>query len=124
MQHQQAILPVVTSTYPFDVKFLTPAIRVCAGCRSGYARAPDGKSYLAPHHLCLVHKEQHLYYNSVNARQQLSSLNNVHYHASVKCPRIWFANFNPRSIRIPDDVRVKLMEVHKKFLLETFGFLS
>ena len=119
--HQPISSPLVTSRYPFDIKFLTPAIKVCAGCRSGYARAPDGKNYPAPHNLCLVHKEQHLYYNTVNVRQQLSSLSNVHYHANVKCPKIRFTNFDPRSVRIPDDVRAKLMEIHKKYLLETFG---
>ena len=119
--HQPMSPPVVTSSYPFDVKFLTPAIKICAGCRSGYTRAPDGKNCPAPHDLCLVHKEQHLYYNTVNARQQLSSLSNVHYHVNVKCPRIRFMNFDPCAVRIPDDVRNKLVAVHKKFLLETFG---
>ena len=76
--------PVVTSDCPFEDKFLTLAIKICAGCRKGYTRAPDGKGCLPlPKDLCLVHKEQHLYYNIVNGRQQLSSLSNVHYHANV-----------------------------------------
>jgi len=118
-QGQQAT--TVMSSCPFEVKFLSSAIKVCAGCRSGYARAADGKSYPPPNDLCLVHKEQHLYYNTVNARQQLSSLSNVHYRANVKCPRIRFMNFDPSAVRIPDDIREKLLEIHKKFLFKIFG---
>ena len=38
----------VTSNCPFEIKFLTPAIKICAGCRKGYARASDGKNFLPP----------------------------------------------------------------------------
>ena len=56
LQAQQSTSPsVVTSNGPFEVKFLTPAIKI-------YKRAPDGKScFPPPYDLCLVHKEQHLY---------------------------------------------------------------
>ena len=51
----------VTSNCPFEIKFLTPAIKICAGCRKGYARASDGKNCLPPpNDLYLVHREQHL----------------------------------------------------------------
>ena len=66
---------------PFEVKFLTGYIKICAGCRNGYACLPNGKSLPAPLDLCLVHKKQHVYYNVVNNRQQLSSPSNVDYHA-------------------------------------------
>ena len=36
-------VPTVTSNCPFEIKFLTPAIKVCAGCRKGYARESNGK---------------------------------------------------------------------------------
>ena len=62
--------------------------------------------------LCLVHKEWYLYYNTVNARQQLSSLSNVHYHANVKCLRIRSTNFDPSAVRINNDIRGKLLEIH------------
>ena len=52
---------------------ITPSIKICAGCRNGYARASDGKSCLPPPlDLCLVQKEQHLYYNVIYEKQQLS----------------------------------------------------
>ena len=87
--------PRVVITLPFELKFLTPAIKICAGCRKGYPRAPDGKSCLpAPKDLCLVHKEQHMYYNVVNCKQQLSLLTNVHYHANSSCPKARFPDFN------------------------------
>ena len=87
-------ISTVTSNCPFEIKFLTPAIKVCAGCRKGYARASDGKNCLPPpNDLCLVHKEQHLYYNVPNGWQQLSSLSNVHYHANVECPKVRVTNF-------------------------------
>lgn len=63
----------MVASYPFQVKFLTPAIKICAGCRKGYLRSEDGRAP-PPLDICLVHKEQHLYYNVVNAKQQLSSL--------------------------------------------------
>ena len=85
--------PTVVVSQPFQVKILTPAIKICAGCRNGYAQGEDGRAP-PPLDLCLVHKEQHLYYNVVNQRQQLSSLSNVHYHANTTCPRIRFPDFN------------------------------
>ena len=123
LQAQQSSLsPVVTSNCPFEVKFLTPAIKICAGCRKGYARAPDGKGCLPPpNDLCLVHKEQHLYYNIVNGRQQLSSLSNVHYHANVTCSKSRFPSFDPHAVQVPDEIKPKLLEVHKVFLHKTFG---
>ena len=76
------------------------------------------KSLPPLNNLCLVHKEQHLYYNVPNGWQQLSSLSNVHYHANVECPKVWFANFVPSAILVPDDLKPKLLEVHKVFLFQ------
>ena len=114
--------PASLSSQPFEVKLLTPAIKICAGCRKGYARSGDGKSCLPPpFDLCLVHKEQHLYYNVVNGKQQLSALSNVHYHANVSCPRIRFPQFNPQSVQVPQQLQAKLQPAHWLFLLQTFG---
>ena len=74
-----------------------------------------------PLDLCLVHKEQHLYYNVVNARQQLSSLSNVHYHANTTCPRMCFPDFNPCTVHVPQEVKERLQSLHRSFLQQTFG---
>ena len=77
-----------------------------------------------PHHyfdLCLVHKEQHLYYNVVNGKQQLSSLSNVHYHANVSCPKIRCPEFNPQDVCVPQQLQGKLQAAHWIFLL--FGII-
>lgn len=114
--------PAVASAGPFMLKFLTPFIKVCAGCRKGYVRAADGKSTLPPPmDLILVRQEQHIYYNVVNARQQLSSSMNVHYHANQTCPRLRFPEFTPKDLQIPDHVRAKLLPEHRLFLSRTFG---
>ena len=103
----------IFSKQPFQVKFLTAAIKICAGCRKGYARAEDGKASLPrPFDLCSVHREQHLYYNVENCKQQLSSLSNVHYHANVSCPKARFSDFNPQQVEVPDDVHQKLNPSH------------
>lgn len=116
--------PAMTSSQPFEIKFLTPAIKICAGCRKGYARSEDGKTCLPPpFDLCLVHKEQHLYYNVVNGKQQLSSLSNVHYHANVSCPKIRYPEFNPQDVRVPQQLQGKLQPAHWIFLLQTFGIV-
>ena len=116
--------PAVTSSEPFEIKFLTPAIKICAGCRKGYARSEDGKTCLPPpFDLCLVHKEQHLYYNVVNWKQQLSSPGNVHYHANVDCPKVRFPQFNPHDVRVPQQLQGKLQPSHWIFLLQTFGIV-
>ena len=52
----------------------------------------------------MVHKEQHLYYNGW---QQLSSLSNVHYHANMECPKVWFANFCTFCSLVPNDLKHK-----------------
>ena len=123
-QHTKRPQPAVASIHPFEIKFLTPAIKICAGCRKGYARSEDGKTCLPPpFDLCLVHKEQHLYYNVVNGKQQLSSLSNVHYHANVICPKIRFPEFNPHNVRVPQQIQGKLQPSHWIFLLQTFGIV-
>lgn len=112
----------LASAGTFKVKFLTAYIKICAGCRKGYERALDGKLPLPPpRDLVLVRKEQHIYYNVVNARQQLSSHMNVHYHANQTCPRLRSPQFNPKDVEIPDDVKAKLLPKHIFFLSQTFG---
>ena len=106
---------------PFEVKFLTGHIKICAGCRQGYTRGRDGKSLPPPDDLCLVHKEQHWYYNVVNNRQQLSSLSNVHYHLDVSCVKLRYPEFNPLTVQIPPNVRAHLQPSHKTLIFQTFG---
>ena len=108
----------VISSHPFQLKFLTPAIKVCAGCRGDYDRGNP------LHDLCLVRKEQHLYYNVVNGRQQYSSVSNVHYHANTNCPRLRCSGFNPNMIEIPDSVRDKFLPEHWLFLIQVFGIVA
>ena len=48
----QGTSPAVISSHPFQLKFLTAAIKVCAGYRGGYERGSDGKS--APPHKIFV----------------------------------------------------------------------
>ena len=113
----QAKQPAIVSESPFEIKFIT-----LSSCRNGYARPSDGKSCLPPPlALCLIHKEQHLYSNVIYGKQQLSRLTNVHYHANASCPRIRFANFNPNSVQVPEDVGPKLKPEHWLFLLQCFG---
>lgn len=72
------------------------------------------------HHL--VHKEQHLYYNVVNGKQQLLSLSNVPY-TNVSCPKIRFPHFNPQDVWVPQQLQEKLQPSHWMFLLQTFGIV-
>ena len=116
---QQIAIP---DNQPFEVKFLTGYIKICAGCRNGYARSPNGKALSAPLlDLCLVHKEQHVYYSVVNNRQQLSSPSNVHYHVDVRCVRLRYPDFNPLAVQIPPDVRMRLQPAHQIMPHQTFG---
>ena len=46
----QGAPPAVISSHPFQLKFLTAAIKVCAGCSSGFDRGSPPKD------LCLVRK--------------------------------------------------------------------
>ena len=114
-------LPVVNAS-TFQVKFLTASIKVCAGCRNGYQSGPDGKGLPSPpYNLCLVRKEQHLFYNVATGRQQLSALRNVHYHPNLTCPKSRCQNFDPSQVQVPDEIRDKLLPVHWLFLLQTYG---
>ena len=114
-------LPVVNAS-SFQVKFLTGAIKVCAGCRNGYQRGPDGKGLPPPpYDLCLVRKEQHLFYNVASGRQQLSALRNVHYHANLTCPKACCQSFDRSQVQIPDEMRNKVLPEHWFFLLQTYG---
>ena len=48
----------VISSLPFELKFLTPAIKICTGCQKGYEMSAEAKNCVPPNNLCLVHKEQ------------------------------------------------------------------
>ena len=41
-----------------------------------------------------------------------SALNNVHYHANVSCPKIWFPHFNENGVLVPENIKNKLQPVH------------
>ena len=112
---------VIPDNQPFEVKFLTGYIKFCAVCRNGYSHSPNGNSLPAPLDLCLVHKEQHLYYNVVNNRRQLSSPSNVHYHVDVNCVKLRYPDFNPQAVQIPPDVRMQLQPAYQVMLYQTFG---
>ena len=114
-------LPVVSAS-SFQVKFLTASIKVCAGCRNGYQRGPGGKGLPSPpHNLCLVRKEQHLFYNVATGRQQLSAPKNVHYRANLMCPKARCQSFDRSQVQIPDEVREQHLPEHWLFLLQTYG---
>ena len=68
-----------------------------------------------------VHKELHLYYNVVTARQQPSSMMNVHYHAYLPCPCIRCCSFNPAEVETPEEVGTKLSPKQWLFLIWTIG---
>ena len=109
--------PTIVKAGLFQVKLLTPSIRVCAGCRGGYTRDASSPS----DYVILVRKEQHLYYNVVTGRQQPSSMMNVHYHANLSCPRVRCLSFNPAEVKIPEEVGAKLSPEQWLFLIRTFG---
>lgn len=112
---------IIGSTGPFQLKFLTALVKVCAGCRGVYDQAADGKSSPPPPmDIILVRKEQHLYFNNVTGRQQLSAPSNVHYYANLFCPRQRCSNFDPNKVEVPDDVKEKLLPAHWLFLFQTF----
>ena len=117
--HTQSIIGVAG---PFQLKFSTTLVIVCAGCRETYGRAADGKSPPSPPmDITLVRKEQHLYFNNVTGQQQLSASSNAHYYANLICPRQRCSNFDPNKVEVPNDVKEKLLPAHWLFLFQTFG---
>ena len=82
---------IIGNVGPFQLKFLTALVKVCAGCRGACSRAADGKPPPPPHmDIILVRKEQHLYFNNVTGWQQLSAPSNIHYHANLsKVSQFW-----------------------------------
>lgn len=62
-----------------------------------------------------------MYYNVVNNRQQLSSLSNVRYHMDVGCVKLRFPDFNPFTVQIPSDVKVRLQQSHKTVIFLALG---
>ena len=110
--------PTIVKAGPFQVKLLTPSIRVCAGCRGGYNRDASAPS----DYVILVCKEQHLYYNVVTGRQQPSSMMNVHYHAKLSCPRVRCL-LNPAEVEIPEEVGAKLSVIYYPDLWDWLTFL-
>ena len=113
---------ISSSAGPFQLKFLTALVKICAGCRGPYSRAADGKSPPSPPmDIILVRKEQHLYFNNVTGRQQLSTPSNVHYHANLSCPRQRCPDFDPNKVEVPHDVKKRLQPAHWLFLVQTFG---
>ena len=54
-----------------------------------------------------------LFYNLLTCKQQLSALNNVHYHANASCPNFLFPDFNENGVLVPENnIKNKLQPVH------------
>ena len=99
---------------PFVLCFIQGNISTCFGCKQKYL-----KPLVPPHDLCIRHEEWRSF--TVQNTPQ-SRYGNAYYHVNLSCVQTQWPLWNPYMLTIPQEVNVKLQEVHKQMLFATLGF--
>ena len=110
----------VPSPYPFIAKFITARITKCQGC--GHNIRAGNTDLQPPHDLIVSHLECRPYYNK--HRQEICTPNspsNAHYHLNYYCIQAAEPTFCGINLSIPDDIKGKLKQTHKDFILNQIG---
>jgi hypothetical protein len=101
----------------FRLWFRKGNISTCNGCRNKF-----DKNSVAPYDLCVQHAEWRCF-TSPSTSLPDSRFGNAYYHLSVQCIQVRWPSFRPTDLLIDDSVRVKLLQVHKDLISNTFGII-
>jgi hypothetical protein len=109
----------INEQLPYVVKLLNNRIKKCRGCGSLFARKADGSVPDPPNDLVVAHEERQPFADA-NNKTRLSRPQNVYYHPNVACIRRHNASFLGPEIQVSADTT--LLDLHKKYLSEHFGW--
>ena len=106
---------------PFWIVFVKGNISRCGGCGVRNMRTEAGTPHPASDDICLQHKEYVMFENPHTGLMQWShDLRNVYHHAYLRCVRV--SNFDPKTeFKISRETKVKLNDVHFKYIKRQFG---
>ena len=106
----------------FWLKRLNHMLKVCAGCRGGYAKKLDGSLPDPPHDICISHDVFITLTNPLN-KLPFNKQSKEHYHASTSCILLKNPNFRSSSLIIPLDLAPQLTVEHWNYLRHEFGIM-
>ena len=110
-----------STTHPFTLKFITPRITKCQGCKSSF-RSPPSNSLQPPHDLIIARLECRPFVGSDGSVKVSSTAKNSHYHLKVDCLVRADPTFSPQRLVLTHEVKKNLAEIHKAYLLNYIGF--
>ena len=105
---------------PFTLKFITNRISKCQGCK-GSLRMPDNSLPTPPNDLIVSRMECRPFVAPDRSVKVPSKPSASHYHLSNECLTAADANFDPKAIVLPPDVKRRLTPQHYSMLSE-LGF--
>ena len=120
-----AIFPLAGSQNienPFDVVFISSAIKVCSGCPLGnnkFRKHPK-EVLKEPYDLIVRHKEIREWREAGGNVKTSNGLKNAYYHLNASCIRVKNANFENSMLKISQKVKQELKSCHKLYLKQHF----
>lgn len=103
------------TTDVFELCFRSGNIRICNGCRNNF-----DKQAIPPHDLCIRHKEWRSFTSPVT-NQIESRFGNAYYHVNTACILARCTGFSTSSIRVENEVNVRLLKEHKDYICKFLG---
>jgi hypothetical protein len=131
-QYQSSISETVLPMYPlagsdnhenpFDVVFITNAIKVCSGCplENNKFRQHPGEVLKDPYDLIVRHKEIREWREPGGNVKTSSGPKNTYYHLNASCIRVKNKDFENSMLRISDKVEKEVKSSHKLYLKQHF----
>ena len=105
---------------PFLLKQVTNRIQICQGCRT-YIRGRGGRIEDPPFNLCVSRMERRPYPTSQGNFRIPTRASNCHYHLRMCCITAVELSFVGKALKIPNEVRCCLLQVHEMHLTNKFG---
>ena len=115
---QLSVVPSLPSpsAQPYYVKLLNGHIKVCAGCKLGYANRDP------PFDICIVHQETRPIPHPTT-KEVMHMPVNVHYHASRECIQCKDPRFRSTLVVVPDELKEKVTcPIYQTLFTQEFGF--
>lgn len=105
----------LNSKKPFILKFKTNSIKICQSCRRNYEGPNDTMG------LVVARAERRLVSNLATGIQLLGRESNSHYHLHMACLKAADSAFTgDQDLVIPDEIKIKLNNFQKVYLISCF----
>lgn len=119
-----AVSPPKVSEGSFRLSLLglcNPLVKKCYGCGQMLKISYLGKlmAPTAPHDLVIISATRRTFFQ--NGEKRTGKLSSVYFHCKTECIQRVQPAFLPFLVVVPGELRPRLLEVHKQFLLQELG---